>query len=167
MKEILLLRHAKSDWNADYSNDHDRPLSKRGVKAAKTIGRLLTVSRQVPEIIISSSAVRAKSTAQLAASEGKWDVQHVVSETLYHAGTDELLCTVQDLRESFNRVMMVGHEPTISTAASRLIGGGLFRFPTAGIAQIEFDIDSWQKISSGNGRLTWFLPPKLIFSMSC
>ena len=165
VKEILLLRHAKSDWHADYSNDHDRPLSKRGVKAAKMIGRLLTVSGQVPEIIISSSAIRAKGTAQLAASEGNWDVEHVVNETLYHAGTDELLCKIQEVCESFNRIMIVGHEPTISAATSRLISGGLFRFPTAAIARIDFDTDSWQDISSGNGQLIWFFPPKFISSI--
>ena len=165
MKEILLLRHAKSDWNADYSDDHDRPLSKRGVKAAKMIGQVLTASGQMPEIIISSSAVRAKDTAQLAASEGKWDVEHIVSETLYHADIDELLCIVQNVDESFNRIMIVSHEPTISAAASRLIGGGLFRFPTAAIARIDFNTESWLNISSMNGQLVWFFPPRFVSSI--
>ena len=72
MKRIFLLRHGKSDWNAPYSTDHERPLKGRGVRAARTIGRFLAETDEEPDVIVSSSAVRALSTAELAAEAGSW-----------------------------------------------------------------------------------------------
>ena len=73
MKSILLFRHGKSNWKAQYDNDHERPLSKRGVKAAKLMGKYAFQIKQVPDKIISSTALRAKSTAELAVKFGNWN----------------------------------------------------------------------------------------------
>ena len=66
MKSVILFRHGKSDWNASYGSDHDRPLNSRGIKAAKKMGLFLSTKNQIPDIVISSTATRAKTTAQLA-----------------------------------------------------------------------------------------------------
>ena len=73
MKSILLFRHGKSNWKAQYENDHERPLSKRGVKAAKLMGKYVFQIKQVPDKIISSTALRAKTTAELAVKYGNWN----------------------------------------------------------------------------------------------
>ena len=73
MKSIPSFRHGKSDWNAKYEGDHNRPLSKRGIKAAKLMGEYLFNIKQVPEKIISSTAIRAKTTAELALKYGNWN----------------------------------------------------------------------------------------------
>ena len=72
MKSVILFRHGKSDWNASYGIDHDRPLNSRGIKAAKKMGQYLLEKDQVPDLIISSTAVRAKTTAQLAIESANW-----------------------------------------------------------------------------------------------
>ena len=75
MKRLILLRHAKSDWDAEFQSDHSRPLSERGMTSARAIGLVLARSNQVPDSVISSSALRAQSTAFLAADTGGWDAE--------------------------------------------------------------------------------------------
>lgn len=162
MKRLLLLRHGKSDWGADYGRDHDRPLKGRGVRAARTMGRLLTDTNQQPELIVSSSAVRALSTAELATEAGGWDCEIRVEPGLYGAGTAEILREIQALDNVLDTVMLTGHEPTFSSLAALLIGGGHFRFPTAAVACIAFATDRWEQVDFGRGALHWFAPPKLI-----
>ena len=70
---IIIFRHGKSDWNAVYGKDHDRPLSKRGINASKKMGLFLKKKNQIPDIVISSSAERAKTTAELAIKAGTWN----------------------------------------------------------------------------------------------
>ena len=83
MKSILLFRHGKSDWNANYKKDHDRPLSKRGVKAAKLMGLYLLNIQQIPDLIISSTALRAKTTAQIAKKFGQWNSELILDNNIY------------------------------------------------------------------------------------
>ena len=73
LKNVFLMRHGKSDWNANYNDDHERPLAKRGIKASKIMGQMLSTRNEIPDQIISSTALRARTTAELAAEKGKWD----------------------------------------------------------------------------------------------
>ena len=82
MRSIIIFRHGKSDWDAIYDRDHDRPLSNRGLKASKKMGKYLNKIHQIPEIIISSSAIRAKNTAKLALEHGNWSSKFVIENTL-------------------------------------------------------------------------------------
>lgn len=162
MKRVLLLRHGKSDWGADYGTDHDRPLKGRGVRAARAMGRFLTDTDQQPELIVSSSAVRALTTAELAAEAGGWDCEIRSEQGLYGAGATGLLREIRALDNLLDTVMLTGHEPTFSSLASLLIGGGDFRFPTAAVACIAFATHRWEQVDFGRGTLHWFAPPKLI-----
>lgn len=83
MRTLLVMRHAKSDWNADYGRDHDRPLNQRGVRSARYMGQLLSEEGKVPDLVITSTAVRARSTAQLANDAGDWDAEIVLDSNLY------------------------------------------------------------------------------------
>ena len=83
MKRLMILRHGKSDWNAGASSDHARPLNRRGTGAAMTMGRLLTRLGEVPDLIVTSSAVRARETALLAADAGDWGCETIEVDDLY------------------------------------------------------------------------------------
>ena len=93
MRSIIIFRHGKSDWDAVYDRDHNRPLSKRGLRASKKMGQYLNKIKQIPEIVISSSAIRAKSTAKLALEHGSWSSELAI-ETKIYGGTPETLLNI-------------------------------------------------------------------------
>jgi phosphohistidine phosphatase len=94
MLQLVLMRHAKSDWDVAYVSDHDRPLAERGVRSAVIMGRLLTSSDQVPDLIVTSSAVRATRTAELAAEAGSWKCPIVEGRKIYGGGPGAVLAAV-------------------------------------------------------------------------
>lgn len=160
-KKLILFRHAKSDWDAGVSSDHARPLAKRGIRAARRMGRFLAVAGEVPEHILCSSAVRAVSTVQLAARAGDWVAPIDYRDTLYLPDTETLIREIRGAPDTLSSLMLVGHEPAWSELISELIGGGEVRFPTAAMARINFDVDSWDRIRRDHGELAWLVKPKL------
>ena len=159
-KRLILFRHGKSDWNGDFECDHERPLAKRGVKAAKTMGRLLAASGQIPDLIITSSAVRAHSTVDLAGKEGRWNCSVQVTDSLYAASPAQVLEQVKQTPDPISTLLLAGHEPTWSQLTSLLVGGGRISFPTAAMARIDFEIDAWNQVEYGQGTLIWLLQPR-------
>ncbi len=159
-KRLILFRHGKSDWTADFENDHGRPLAKRGVKAAKVMGRLLKTSGQIPDAVITSSAVRAQSTVDLACKEGEWNCSVQVKNSLYEAKPDQILEEVKQVPNAISTLLLAGHEPTWSQLTSLLIGGGRIHFPTAAMVRIDFEIGSWEQVEYGKGALVWLLQPR-------
>ena len=159
-KRLILFRHGKSDWDADFESDHERPLAKRGVRAAKAMGRLLTASSQIPDAIITSSAVRAYSTVTLALQEGQWNCSVKATDVLYEAEPAQVLEEIRRASDTIGALLMAGHEPTWSQLTSLLIGGGRIDFPTAAMARIDFEIDSWKQAAYGKGTLVWLLQPR-------
>jgi len=158
-KKIILYRHGKSDWEADYKNDHERPLARRGIKSAKTMGKLLAYSEQFPELVITSSALRAKQTLELSVKAGNWICDVIEDDKLYYGGIEAILDTIQKLPKNYSIVMLVGHEPKWSTMISEFIGGGEITVPTAAMARIDFDTNLWSEISWSSGTLRWMLQP--------
>ena len=161
VRELLILRHAKSDWDAGVSSDHARPLAKRGIRAARRMGRFLAKAGEVPEHILCSSAMRAVSTVQLAARAGDWGAPIDYRDTLYLPDTETLIREIRGAPDTLSALMLVGHEPAWSELISELIGGGEVRFPTAAMARINFDVDSWDRIRRDHGELAWLVKPKL------
>lgn len=159
---LLLLRHGKSDWNADYDGDHERPLKSRGRKAAGRMGRLLTLSGQTPDLVLSSSAVRARSTAELAQDHGEWLCPLRVTPELYEASTTEVLGILRSIGHGPSRVMLVGHEPTCSETVALFTDGPPPEYPTATLARIDFDAESWEELEPGSGTLRCLIPPRLL-----
>jgi phosphohistidine phosphatase SixA len=162
MKRLLLFRHGKSDWDARYGADHDRPLAKRGRKAASLMGRYLAGLDQVPDRIVCSSAVRARETLRLATEAGKWSCPVAVAEELYQASPETVLELIRETRDSVNTVLLVGHEPTWSLLTGRLIGKARLEFPTAAIARIDLPVTRWADVEFGKGVLAWLVTPKLL-----
>jgi phosphohistidine phosphatase len=162
VKTLMLLRHGKSDWNVDYDGDHDRPLAPRGIKAAGLIGRYLTAIEQVPDAVLSSSAVRARETVRLAVEAGGWDVSVETTGELYAASPDEVLERVRRFDNAADSLLLAGHEPTWSMLAGALVGDANVRFPTAALARIDLPVSDWSDVAFGRGILTWHVTPKLL-----
>lgn len=159
MKTIILFRHGKSDWDADYGHDHDRPLADRGRKGARKMGRFLTTSGALPDHAITSTATRARQTLAIAAEHGGWTGEATVTEAIYGAGPEDLLRVIRDAPEEAETIVVVGHEPTFSRTISRLIGGGAIEVKTATMARIDVDVARWGDVSFGRGVLVWLLSP--------
>ena len=90
-KSVILFRHGKSDWDAQYDSDHDRPLAKRGIRDAKRMGKFLSKRAEVPELILSSTALRTRETTKLAMEAGNWDVDVELEKKIYEASLEEIL----------------------------------------------------------------------------
>jgi len=161
MKTLILFRHGKSDWDADFDHDHERPINRRGRDSARTMGRFLERAGQVPERVLSSSAVRARTTVELAAEAGDWTPEIEIEDALYSASVAGLLALLRSLPETDQSVMLVGHEPTFSALSGQLIGNGSVRVPTAAMLRIDLEVDSWPEVGAGLGKLIWAIPPKL------
>lgn len=161
-KTLLLLRHGKSDWDRDTGNDRERPLAKRGRKAAKAVGRFIADAGQIPDAVVTSPTVRTRETASLAAEAGDWSCPVREDDALYGAGTPDVLAVMRAEPDATGTLMLVGHEPTWSETVADLIGGGAHRVPTGAVARIDFDVDSWSQVGPDMGRLTLLLPPRLL-----
>ncbi len=159
VKRLILLRHAKSDWTAESGSDHSRPLNERGMASARAIGVALARSDQAPDLVVSSSALRAQSTAFLAADTGGWNCEIRITDELYGTSTGSVLSIVSDTADEVVRLMLVGHEPTWSTTAGVLIGGGRVRVTTG--SAVAIDLPSWELAEPGRGELAWMLTPRL------
>ena len=161
MLELLVMRHAKSDWDAGAGHDHERPLAERGVKAARKVGRFLAAAEMVPELVICSTAVRARTTVELAAEAGNWRCPVEHTRAFYGAEPAAVVAEIAS-RVAPPRLMVVGHEPTWSELVSLLVGGGGVRMATAAVACLELPANEWSAIEPGAGRLVWLVTPKLM-----
>ena len=160
MKTVILFRHGKSDWDASYGADHERPLAGRGRKAADRMGRFLAGKGEVPDLAISSSAVRARDTLDRAMRAGNWGCKVEVRDDLYLPSPHGLLEVLQQQSDEVSSVMLVGHQPAWSGTLSLLVGGGDFHFPTAAMARVDVDSERWETVDFGLGRLQWMVTPR-------
>ncbi len=160
MLRLLVLRHGKSDWGAPYALDLERPLNARGRRAASLVGQFLTASGRAPDSVISSPAVRARRTVELAAEAGEWSCPIRISESLYGGSVRGVLEEVRQESPTTSSLLIAGHQPTWSALISGLIGGGRCRFPTAALACIRFAHEDWSRVDFGGGELSWLVTPR-------
>lgn len=171
MKTILLLRHAKSDWGDPELSDFDRPLAKRGLKDAPLVGEVVKQYDHIPDLILSSPALRAKETAELVAEACGYKKSIEWVETFYTGGCDESFSTLQGLPDTVERVMVIGHNPTMEELAATLLSADMdeewrdewaIRMPTSGLVCLDINILEWATLEPGEAILRWFLIPKLL-----
>jgi phosphohistidine phosphatase len=174
MLTLILLRHAKSSWDDPGLSDFNRPLAKRGRKAAPRMGEMLARLGLRPDLILCSGAERTRETLALVLPElGPQSPPVVYDDKLYMALPDGLLTGLHKIKPDHEGktprcVMMVGHNPGFEELALLLVADGPAdelaqlsdKFPTAAAAVIAFDAESWQDIEPGTGRLNYFLTPK-------
>ena len=139
MATLLVMRHAKSDWNADYGRDHDRPLNERGRRSARIMGMVLNGEGLAPQHVTSSTAVRARTTVELAAESGAWAAPITLDESLYDGGVDAALEVISGAPD-VETIMVVGHQPTWSMLVKSLTAEPA-DMKTATVAVIELDTD--------------------------
>ncbi len=155
------MRHAKSDWDADYETDHQRPLGKRGVRSSRLMGRLVAGMDLIPELVISSTALRAVATTENAVAAGDWESRIELEDGFYGAGP-EMVLDLASRAAGVERLMLVGHQPTWSMLVRRLTGGAA-EMKTASVAVIEMMLDDWAELSESHGVLTVLLNPRSFF----
>ncbi len=160
MKTLLLLRHAKSDWSHQGQRDHDRTLNPRGRRDAPRMGRLLQAQTLQPDMILCSSAKRARKTAKLVVEGGDLQATIEVVSDLYLAPPETYVEVLHQQGADGARILMVGHNPGIERFANRLTGAQE-AFPTAALAEIGLEIDEWSELSLDTpGRLRNFWRPR-------
>ena len=147
MKSIILFRHARAE-RCDLGRDHDRPLASKGIADAKKMGLYLSGGKLLPEIVISSTALRAKMTGETAMEEGKWSCPLILEAGIY-GGTPLFLLNLVNKQD----------EPNFTNLIARSTNSAYQRFPKGSMARIEFDIESWEDIKMGFGSLNWLVEP--------
>lgn len=159
MKTLLLLRHAKSDWDDASLRDFDRPLAPRGERDAPRIGKALKTRGPAPDLVISSPAARAKATIKAVMKAANLNLDVTFEESMYGASSAELLKLIRRLPDEHSCALLVGHNPGFGDLLNRLIGARE-TMPTAALACMEFEIDHWEDVEDGKGKLVWLLTPK-------
>ncbi len=152
MKTLLILRHAKSSWSDPNLADHDRPLKKRGKRDAPRMGQLLRDEGLVPDLMISSTAIRARKTAEAVAEFSGYEGEINLSRDLYAFDSEPYLEALYGLPDEHELVMVIGHNPGLEGLVEFLTGEWE-RLPTAALAQIELPIHHWQELAGEMGDL--------------
>ncbi len=165
IRELIVLRHAKSDWNTKAARDFDRPLAKRGVKAAKKMGHWMQRQEIMPDYIITSPAKRAQQTLRRLGKVLEFDDKLIhTDKRIYEANVETLLNVLADCPSEPQRVMLVGHNPGLEMLllylcpeASQLDVAKLM--PTAALARVEMPAD-WSNLSANSGHLLHIQRPR-------
>jgi phosphohistidine phosphatase len=168
MLTLALLRHAKSSWSNPALQDRERPLAARGLSDAPLMGKALAERGIDPELVLCSSSRRTRDTLGLVLPELRVEPKVVYEDALYHASPEEMLEMLRGVQLGANRVMLVGHNPEIHAFARDLVGAGpkhfrdrlSAKYPTAGLAVINFANGLWKSVTVNSGTLNLFLSPK-------
>ncbi|MGQ1889843.1 SixA phosphatase family protein [Thermophagus sp. OGC60D27] len=162
MKRLILVRHAKAEPLTDAENDFERQLKKRGGKDVRLISDHLIGKRIVPQLIISSPAIRALQTARIMAGAYSIPEADIIEAPFLYSGytVEQFLLEVTRLAGDLDSVMVVGHNPEIALTAFQLTGDHFFDYPTSATAILAFSTSEWSQIKAGNGRTELFVFPK-------
>ncbi len=156
MKTLYMVRHAKSSWSENVG-DHQRGLKERGVNDAKLVSEKAAETCKKPNKIISSDAVRAKSTATFFKDAFKiTDIDFSTNSELYDFSGQNVMAVIKNLSDDLDIAMIVGHNHAFTFIANMLGNEFIENVPTSGFIQIDFDVASWQNISTGVTKLTIF-----------
>lgn len=160
MKTLYLLRHAKSSWDEPGLSDHDRPLNKRGRKAAPRVGQLMAERGLLPQLIICSTAVRAQQTVELLVPAAGFHGSVAFENRVYLAPAETYLHVLAELEDDSDAVMVVGHNPGMANLLAHLTGRDT-HYPTACLAKISLPIEHWAALdATTRGKLEELWRPK-------
>jgi phosphohistidine phosphatase len=158
MKTLFLLRHAKSSWKDESLPDFERPLNRRGQRAAATIGEYLRSRDVAPDLVLSSPAVRARETITLVKKAAQWTTEVRYDQRIYEASATRLAEIVSQIENDRKLVMMVGHNPGMEELLL-LLTGITERLRTASVAKITLKTSKWATATEKTGRLEWLVSP--------
>ena len=159
MKSVILFRHGQAGWgNSIFGKDYDKPLTPIGEEEAYKMGVYLSELNYIPDLIISSTANRAKTTMKLAYKSGNWKSIVKFETKIYGGKPNFLLELINKQNNKHNSICLVGHEPNFSSFI--LLTTGIYKiFNTASMAKIDFKTNQWQNISDNKGYLDWLINP--------
>ncbi len=161
MKQIIIMRHAKSDWSTG-DPDFDRPLNKRGKKAAPVMGSEILKRDIVPELILSSPAKRAKQTLKKVVKAMNYEGEIEYHDEFYSAHESNIIEAIQKVDDKYSRIMILGHNPTLESLISVLVNKKTIdiTMPTAAVALLETDMLYWKILTLKSCHLKLLLKPK-------
>lgn len=161
MKKLLLVRHAKSDWENRDLKDFDRPLNKRGHKNAPEMAARLLKKGLIPQLLLTSPARRALTTAEYFAETLSMGKEQIREEpAIYQASSATLLNIINNLDDQYNFVALIGHNPGLTNLAINLCNCDVYNIPTCGLILIHFPFDRWNMISYWTGDQKLYDYPK-------
>lgn len=162
MKQVILVRHAKSSWKDMSLRDHDRPLNARGKRDAPFMAQQLLDKVETADAIVASSAVRAQKTAKhfKTAFEDSLE-EFITTSDLYHASPQEIMSVIQQVDDQYNRILVFGHNPGFTQFANMFSDIYIDNVPTCGIVCVDFNVVNWNKVSSPSGKLKYMMYPKM------
>lgn len=163
MKELIIMRHAKSDWDTESQSDFDRPLNERGKLAAPVIAQEFINRNIVPDKIFSSTAIRAKETAKLVAKKLNIELKAIEFDMRFYFGVKaDYLQFIQQIPNEINRALIIGHNPHIENIVNILAQNKekSEAMPTAAAAYFVFETENWNKVLPNLGILNFILKPK-------
>ncbi len=161
MKNLYLIRHAKSDWSDASKSDFERGLNKRGKKAIVTMGNMLKEKRVIPDLILCSSAKRTTLTAQGLAKEIGYDGEIKFIDALYMAEPETIYKKIKDVNNKVDTLFVVGHNPETTELSNMLTNEDIYNVPTLGIVAIKLPIEDWKEFKKGEGKMKFFIFPKM------
>ena len=156
MKNLYLLRHAKSSWDDFALKDFDRPLSTRGIQDAELMGNYFKSKRKVLDLVISSPSKRTKETLEHFFNKTSQNI--VFNETIYHSSEQNIYSVIKDVEKNISSIMIVGHNPSMHEFSESFSGQFIEKFSTCSLASFEFD-DVWLNVCENLGTLTEFKIP--------
>lgn len=164
MKTLYLVRHAKSSWDNPDLPDYDRPLNQRGLRDAPEIGRRLALMKTYVEVMLSSPANRAYTTASIIALILNYPQMDIATdEAIYHADRSELVDVLKKQDPGISTLMLYGHNPGLTDLANYLAGADIDNIPTCGVVAIQLQIIDWSSITKNSGKVLFFEYPKKNF----
>ena len=165
MKELTLIRHAKSSWDHPELSDFDRPLNRRGLENAAGMGRWLAQSDFAPDLLLTSTAVRALETARILADALELPTGRILQEeALYHAEREVLLDLLKRADNRIGHLALIGHNPGLTALANELGTEFLDNLPTCGVLTLSFDTPAWSSVITMKGQRVRYDFPKRITS---
>ncbi len=165
MRRLYLLRHAKSSWKLAGQLDYERGLTERGEDDLELISELIRENEIAPDFIFCSGARRARDTLKAVAKALPSDAQVEYTDAIYQASTRDLLLVLQGVPATYNSVLLVGHNPSIHDLSVEIARESeelvrlAAKFPTAALAEFEFD-GEWAELAENSTGLTRFTRPK-------
>jgi phosphohistidine phosphatase len=164
MKKLFLVRHAKSSWDYEELTDFERPLNKRGRRDVLFMSKLLAQQGVNPDLILSSPANRAVTTAKYFCEQLNYPFDNILIEPkLYEAGSNSILSVIQNIGNHYKNIMLFAHNPGLTDLTNHFVSKTIDNIPTCGIVSLDLEIDSWDEISKDNSELVFFEYPKKYF----
>lgn len=164
MKKIFLVRHAKSSWINNSITDYERPLNERGERDAPFMANLLFKKEKNIDIIVTSGANRALSTAKVFQKVYSFNEENIfIDKNIYQSTLEGLFNIIKNIDDTYSKVLFIGHNPGLTLISNYLSGRELFNIPTCGIVELNYKRESWKDVTKKSFDFVSFEFPKKYF----